>query len=54
MASSGCFALQFDVESGSQKIRSLSMRTDKIKLDDYKLEDYLPTNIIKQYSNLDI
>tara|TARA_R110000851_G_C12907718_1_gene548900 strand:+ start:44 stop:778 length:735 start_codon:yes stop_codon:yes gene_type:complete len=31
-----------------------TIRTDKIKLDDYKLEDYLPTNIIKQYSNLDI
>ena len=31
-----------------------TIRTDKIKLDDYKIEDYLPTNIIKQYSNLDI
>lgn len=31
-----------------------TIRTDEIKLDDYKIEDYLPTNIIKQYSNLDI
>jgi hypothetical protein len=31
-----------------------TIRTDKIKLNKYKIEDYLPTNIIKQYSNLDI
>ena len=31
-----------------------TIRTNKIELDDYKLEDYLPDNIIKQYSNLDI
>jgi hypothetical protein len=30
------------------------IRTDKIKLNKYKIEDYLPSNIIKQYSNLDI
>jgi hypothetical protein len=30
------------------------IRTDKIKLNKYKVEDYLPANIIKQYSNLDI
>jgi len=31
-----------------------TIRTDKIKLNKYKIEDYLPKNIIKQYSNLDI
>ena len=31
-----------------------TIRTDKIKLNKYNVEDYLPTNIIKQYSNLDI
>jgi hypothetical protein len=30
------------------------IRTDKIELNNYKIEDYLPANIIKQYSNLDI
>ncbi len=30
------------------------IKTDKIKLNKYKVEDYLPANIIKQYSNLDI
>jgi len=30
------------------------IRTDKIELKKYKIEDYLPSNIIKQYSNLDI
>jgi hypothetical protein len=30
------------------------IRTDKIKLNKYKIEDYLSSNIIKQYSNLDI
>jgi len=30
------------------------IRTDKIKLNKYNIEDYLPSNIIKQYSNLDI
>jgi hypothetical protein len=30
------------------------IRTDKIKLNKYKIEDYLPLNIIKQYSNFDI
>ena len=30
------------------------IRTDKIKLNEYSINDYLPTNIIKQYSNLDI
>jgi len=30
------------------------IRTDKIELNKYKIEDYLPSNIIKQYSNLDI
>ena len=31
-----------------------SIRTNKIELNKYKIEDYLPKNIIKQYSNLDI
>lgn len=31
-----------------------TIRTDKIELNKYKIEDYLPDNIIKQYSNLDI
>ena len=31
-----------------------SIRTNKIELKKYKIEDYLPKNIIKQYSNLDI
>jgi len=31
-----------------------TIRTDKIELNKYKIEDYLPNNIIKQYSNLDI
>ena len=30
------------------------IRTDKIKLNKYSIKDYLPSNIIKQYSNLDI
>ena len=30
------------------------IRKDKIKFNKYKIEDYLPDNIIKQYSNLDI
>jgi hypothetical protein len=30
------------------------IRTDKIELNNYKIEDYLPANIIKQYCNLDI
>jgi len=30
------------------------IRTDKIELNKYNIEDYLPSNIIKQYSNLDI
>jgi hypothetical protein len=30
------------------------IRTDKIKLNKYNIKDYLPANIIKQYSNLDI
>jgi len=30
------------------------IRTDKIKLNKYNFKDYLPANIIKQYSNLDI
>jgi len=30
------------------------IRTDKIKLNKYSFKDYLPANIIKQYSNLDI
>ena len=30
------------------------IRTDKIKLNKYNIEDYLPPNIIKRYSNLDI
>ena len=30
------------------------IRTDKIKLNKYNINDYLPSNIIKQYSNLDI
>lgn len=30
------------------------IRTNKIELNKYKIEDYLPSNIIKQYSNLDI
>ena len=30
------------------------IRTDKIELNKYSIEDYLPNNIIKQYSNLDI
>jgi len=31
-----------------------TIRTDKIELNKYNIEDYLPNNIIKQYSNLDI
>jgi hypothetical protein len=31
-----------------------TIRTDKIELNKYNIEDYLPHNIIKQYSNLDI
>jgi sulfotransferase len=31
-----------------------TIRTDKIKLNKYKIEDYLPPCIIKKYSNLDI
>lgn len=31
-----------------------TIRTDKIELNKYNIEDYLPANIIKQYSNLDI
>ena len=31
-----------------------TIRTDKIKLNKYNIEGYLPANIIKQYSNLDI
>ena len=30
------------------------IRTDKIKLNKYNVKDYLPANIIKRYSNLDI
>ena len=30
------------------------IRTDKIKLNKYSVKDYLPANIIKEYSNLDI
>jgi hypothetical protein len=30
------------------------IRTDKIELNKYSVKDYLPANIIKQYSNLDI
>ena len=30
------------------------IRTDKIELNKYKIEDYLPSHIIKKYSNLDI
>ena len=30
------------------------IRTNEIKLNKYSIEDYLPSNIIKQYSNLDI
>ena len=31
-----------------------TIRTEEIKSNKYSIEDYLPTNIIKQYSNLDI
>jgi hypothetical protein len=31
-----------------------TIRTDKIELNKYNIKDYLPVNIIKQYSNLDI
>jgi hypothetical protein len=31
-----------------------NIKTDKIKLNKYNVEDYLPSNVIKQYSNLDI
>lgn len=30
------------------------IRTDKIEINKYNIKDYLPSNIIKQYSNLDI
>lgn len=30
------------------------IRTNKIEINKYNVEDYLPSNIIKQYSNLDI
>jgi hypothetical protein len=36
------------------KVKLHDIRTDKIKLNKYKIEDYLPSNIIKEYSNLDI
>jgi sulfotransferase len=31
-----------------------TIRTDKVQLNKYNIKDYLPFNIIKQYSNLDI
>ena len=31
-----------------------TIKTDKIELNKYKIEDYLPLNIIKKYSNFDI
>jgi hypothetical protein len=31
-----------------------TIRTDEIKLNKYKIEDYLPSSVIKKYSNLDI
>ena len=31
-----------------------TIRTDKIQLNKYNIEDYLPSSIIKKYSNLDI
>jgi hypothetical protein len=31
-----------------------TIRTNKIEINKYKIEDYLPSNIIKKYSNLDI
>jgi hypothetical protein len=31
-----------------------TIRTNKIQLNKYNIEDYLPSNIIKKYSNLDI
>jgi len=31
-----------------------TIRTDKIQLNKYNIEEYLPANVIKQYSNLDI
>jgi hypothetical protein len=31
-----------------------TIRTNKIEFNKYNIEDYLPSNIIKQYSNLDI
>jgi hypothetical protein len=36
------------------KVKLHDIRTDKIKLNKYKIEDYLPSNIINEYSNLDI
>ena len=30
------------------------IKTDKIEMDEIKIEDYLPSNIIKEYSDLDI
>jgi len=36
------------------KAKLHDIRTDRIKLNKYKIEDYLPSNIIKEYSNLDI
>jgi len=36
------------------KTKLHTIRTTKIELNKYKIEDYLPSNIIKQYSNLDI
>ena len=31
-----------------------TIRTKEIKLNEYNIEDYLPINVVKQYSNLDI
>jgi hypothetical protein len=31
-----------------------TIRTDEVKLNKYKIEDYLPSSVIKKYSNLDI
>jgi hypothetical protein len=43
-----------DYNDSIYKLPLHKIRTDKIKLNKYNVKDYLPANIIKQYSNLDI
>jgi hypothetical protein len=43
-----------DYNDSIYKAQLHNIRTDKIKLNKYNIKDYLPADIIKQYSNLDI